>query len=460
MKYYDHKIMVKSRVIFSMFLGWCVLCMLVGFLALIAAQSILWAWDVVIVAAVGLVGAFAAAVRFWPKDFDMGLGFTGPIETAWRRSCIALGFSWQDEKQNVLVPALRRLHGRSGYWRATITPVGDLVTLDKLSKHADDFAVMLGVASVSFLWTVNAEISIVAASVNIPVVEVPAVVVPHVVSPVELLSAVPVAVDMDGQPFKLSVIDNHILLCGESGGGKSSWIWSLVVGLAPAVRAGVVKLWGVDPKQLELAIAPAWWDRYACNQGEMTNLIAEFEQEMRARNGSLAGKMRKFRPSEEFPLNVLIVDELADLITGVEKKESEKVNRLLTNILRQGRAAGYVVIGATQSPLKEAVPCRDDFITKVGLRMRSSLVDILMGTGAKEAGCRCWEIPYKTGAGTAFVIGESGQVARVRARWFDDDIIQRLGQLVRLGDSPWDESVVSVTEVEQVAALLSAPGNV
>src|SRR5207248_9634272 len=72
------------------------------------------------------------------------------------------------------------------------------------------------------------------------------------------LQAVPMARDIEGRPFYLPIEGNHLLIVGRTGSGKGSWVWSLVFGLAKARRAGLVRLWGLDGKRIELAYGRGW----------------------------------------------------------------------------------------------------------------------------------------------------------------------------------------------------------
>jgi hypothetical protein len=96
-------------------------------------------------------------------------------------------------------------------------------------------------------------------------------------------------------------------------------------------------------------------------------------------------------------------------------------------ILLLGRATGYVLVGCTQSALKDVISLRDHYLTKVGLRMPASQVDLLFGKGAWENGCKCELIPFKdAGAGSAYVLDETSSEPRlVRSAWVSDEAIQQ-----------------------------------
>src|SRR5205823_4922723 len=127
----------------------------------------------------------------------------------------------------------------------------------------------------------------------------------------ELLKAVPMARDMNGRVCCIPIESNNWLIAARSGSGKSSWEWNLVLGLAPAWRVGLVKFWGCDPKRVELAIGRGWWDEYADNTEDIVKLLEKAVDELLARGSKLQGVKRKFLPTLETPMNVIVIDELA-----------------------------------------------------------------------------------------------------------------------------------------------------
>ena len=72
------------------------------------------------------------------------------------------------------------------------------------------------------------------------------------------LDAVPVGVTEDGETWCLAVSGGaHTLVAGCTGSGKGSVMSSLLRGLAPGIRDGLVEVWAVDPKGgMELAPGP------------------------------------------------------------------------------------------------------------------------------------------------------------------------------------------------------------
>jgi S-DNA-T family DNA segregation ATPase FtsK/SpoIIIE len=53
------------------------------------------------------------------------------------------------------------------------------------------------------------------------------------------------------------------LVAGSTGAGKNSVMWCPLVSIAPAIRDGLVRVSGIDPKGMELAYGRRIFTRYA-----------------------------------------------------------------------------------------------------------------------------------------------------------------------------------------------------
>ncbi|SFE30098.1 DNA segregation ATPase FtsK/SpoIIIE, S-DNA-T family, partial [Actinopolyspora alba] len=93
----------------------------------------------------------------------------------------------------------------------------------------------------------------------------------------------------------------------------------------------------------------------------------------------------------------------------------------------QYRAVGGRVVAATQEPIKEVVPMRGLFPTKIALRLEeASYVDMALGEGVRERGAFADQIPDYM-PGVAYVKTEgSREPLRVRAAYTGDDDITEL----------------------------------
>jgi S-DNA-T family DNA segregation ATPase FtsK/SpoIIIE len=128
------------------------------------------------------------------------------------------------------------------------------------------------------------------------------------------LTDIPVGVREDGQPWTLRLGGSHVLVGGCVGAGKSSVIWSLVRGLAPAVRDGLVELWVCDPKGgMELAAGTPLFTRFAWTPLGMVELLEDAAALMEARCDRFRGVTRLHAPTVDEPAVVVILDEVARL---------------------------------------------------------------------------------------------------------------------------------------------------
>jgi DNA segregation ATPase FtsK/SpoIIIE, S-DNA-T family len=79
-------------------------------------------------------------------------------------------------------------------------------------------------------------------------------VIPALPVPAEVeLRALPVGRKEDGSLWTLCLRGTHVLVVGATGAGKNSVLWSMVRALLPAIRDGLVRVLGADPKRMELA---------------------------------------------------------------------------------------------------------------------------------------------------------------------------------------------------------------
>jgi len=85
----------------------------------------------------------------------------------------------------------------------------------------------------------------------------------------------------------------------------------------------------------------------------------------------------------DWPLRVLIIDELATLTMG-----NKKLAETLTRIASQGRKSAHTIIAATQHPSVEVVPqiLRSQFVNVLGLRVqRPEQNNVFFGQGVQRA---------------------------------------------------------------------------
>jgi S-DNA-T family DNA segregation ATPase FtsK/SpoIIIE len=233
-----------------------------------------------------------------------------------------------------------------------------------------------------------------------------------------------------GDRWKVRIGGRHILVAGATGAGKGSVVWSVLAGLGPAIRAGIVHLWVVDPKGgMEFGPGQALYQRFEHDPGEGTvHLLRDAASILTGRAERLRGVTRSHTPTIEEPLVVLVIDEIATLTAySTDRKVRGEIEQLLGLILSQGRAVGVNVIAAVQDPAKDVLPFRQLFPTRVALRLTEpSQVAMVLGDSARDRGALCDRIP-DTLPGVGYVAEEgSSELVRVRAFHVSDDDIARL----------------------------------
>ncbi len=71
-----------------------------------------------------------------------------------------------------------------------------------------------------------------------------------------------------GQDWFQPLIGGHTLYVGSTGAGKNSFTWCPLCSIAPAIRDGLVRVSGIDPKGMELAYGRGIFSRYAVTARE------------------------------------------------------------------------------------------------------------------------------------------------------------------------------------------------
>jgi len=253
-------------------------------------------------------------------------------------------------------------------------------------------------------------------------------------SPLVELGSVYLGEDEYGADWCEPLIGQHWLIAGATGSGKASLIWGPLRSIAPLIRDGLVRVWMVDPKRMELARGRDLAYRYASEPEEALALIGDYVADLQEAQRRHAGnRSAKFKISRETPLNLLVLDEMAALLSF--GRNARDIRKALEEIGTQGRSTGHVMLAEVQEPSKDVVPVRDLFTIRVCLRVTSAVhVDMVLGDGARLRGAMADEIPNDPStAGIGFKIRASRVPARVRAAYVDDGEIQELVRFVTAG---------------------------
>jgi hypothetical protein len=252
-----------------------------------------------------------------------------------------------------------------------------------------------------------------------------------------LWCAIPVGMDENGRPVSVGLPERNMLVGGEPGAGKSVFLSLLV---AAAALDPNVKLTLLDGKLVELA---AWRPCASNSVGPSTvdaiAALTEIQSEMDERYRMLLGsKRRKVEPRDGLGLHVVVVDELAFYLGGSDRKQRAEVTELLRDLVSRGRAAGIIVLAATQKPSADVIPTqiRDLFGFRVALRCSTPQAsDTVLGQGWAALGYSASTVD-PSARGVGYLLAEGGVPIRFRSCHLSDsqiDVLAARAQRVRGG---------------------------
>lgn len=256
-----------------------------------------------------------------------------------------------------------------------------------------------------------------------------------------------------GTDWYQSLIGGHTLVAGATGAGKGSLMWAPLLSIAPAIRDGLVRVNGIDPKGMELAYGRRLFHRYAVTSRDTLDMLDELVESMEARKRDHAGSVRTVPVTRETPLELVEFDEIGALIRYVgDRKTREAITERIALLTTQGRALGFTVRGYVQEPTKDTVSVRELFPRRVCLRVASrSHVGMVLGEHAYDRGAWANRIG-ESEAGVGYLFGEGiREPLRVRAGWVSDEAIKALEGFVT--------GAVPRTTAGRVLALPSPAGH-
>ncbi len=263
-----------------------------------------------------------------------------------------------------------------------------------------------------------------------PLAELPGLAWPNLgASGLSVWEPIPVGINDDGQLVTVGLVERNVLIGGEPGGGKSVALSLLV---ATAALDPDVILVTLDGKYVELAPWVGCAARtVGLSQDECIDVLKALVTEMDSRYLTLvANRQRKIHRADGWTLHVVVCDELAFYLNTTDRTANREAGNLFRDLVSRGRAAGFVVLAATQKPSGDTIPTylRDLFAFRWAFRCTTpQMSDTILGGGWASVGFNAGTVDAAH-RGIGFLLHEGGQPVRLRTFYLADDDLDALAR--------------------------------
>lgn len=212
------------------------------------------------------------------------------------------------------------------------------------------------------------------------------------------------------------------LISGVSGSGKSYLVYYLLTRyLAKRINGNPPELYMVDPKRSDLFILSRESQmsnlRYGDSTADAFRIVRDFKAELDIRQAEYSEKCRIGTTMLDLGVEpaLLVIDEFASLIAGMDKKQRAEFEDLLSIIAQKGRQLSMFVWLITQQPRSETI----------STNIREQLVNkIFMGTPSPEASRMLFsstDVPVVSGVGAGLYSLDGTNVQTFEAPKFEGD---------------------------------------
>jgi S-DNA-T family DNA segregation ATPase FtsK/SpoIIIE len=235
-------------------------------------------------------------------------------------------------------------------------------------------------------------------------------------------------IDEFGQSVYIHMAYRNLLAAGEPGGGKSGL---LNIAAAHAALSTNTRLVLFDGKLVELGQWEDSADEFVGPDIEHAiRVLRHLQTLMNNRYAWLrAHQRRKVVAEDLLSIIVALFDEIAYYSATVgTKQQQEEFAALLRDLVARGRAAGIIVVAATQRPSFDIIPTslRDIFGYRAAFRCTTpNSSNIILGHGWAEQGYNATDIA-PTNQGAAYLLAEGGVPRRIKVAYLSDAQIQAI----------------------------------
>lgn len=247
--------------------------------------------------------------------------------------------------------------------------------------------------------------------------------------------------NVSGEPVFASIDKMpHLLVAGATGSGKSIMIHSIITSLLYKNSPATLKMILIDPKRVELSLydglphlaTPVITDNKKAI-GALRWAIGEMDRRYDLLLGAGRRDLEGFNESnkeEALPYLLIVVDELADLMTSYGREVEGSIVRLA----QMSRATGIHLILSTQRPSVEVITglIKANITSRIALQVASQIDSrtILDTSGAEK---------LLGGGDLLFVSSELSKPKRIQGGYISEEEANKVVNFIRDNNQP-DES--------------------
>lgn len=237
-------------------------------------------------------------------------------------------------------------------------------------------------------------------------------------------------VGIGGEPEVASLAKMpHLLISGTTGSGKSVCMHSIIMSLLYKNTADDCRMILIDPKMLELSV-------YNNIPHLLTPVITEYNVAGPALNWAVKEMDNRYRKiaesgvrnldeynslgQEKLPYIVIVIDELADLISAIKGKEGKDFETYLQRLAQKARAAGIHLVVATQRPSVDVVSgvIKANFPTRITFQLASEVDRRVIGE--KQSGAE-----HLIGNGDMLYISPGTPIKRLQGPYISNSEVEK-----------------------------------